>query len=100
MSIIRRVRLIAAIVLLIATCLPLSECARTDNTLPRPPSQATLLQRLFPQNNSKFGYTYAIGRLRAGLTNPKDNGLNAALTLIAFLWPLAAVTLRQKPKPI
>ena len=99
MPILRKIRLIAAVVLLVATCLPLSECSRTDNTLPPPPSQTTLYQRLFPQDNSEFGYNYAIKYLLAGLMNPKDSGF-AALTLIAFLWPLAVVILRRKPEPV
>jgi len=89
MSIIRRVRLIAAIVLLIATCLPLSECSRRDNkTLT--PLRHTLAQYVFPQSNNDFEYSYAVGAMRFSTWQA------GVFAFIALVWPFAAFVFDRK----
>ena len=83
MSAIRAIRLTAAIALLCATCLPLSQCSKTD--APRPPATSSLARTLFPRNNDQFGYEYAIGEI--GFTSV------GVLTLLAFTWPLLFATI-------
>lgn len=89
MSILQRMRLIAAIVLVCAIFLPLSECSRRDDKT-FVPSQKTLSQHLLPQDNNDFVYNYVIGVVR-------PSSWQAALfALIALLWPLAASLFDKK----
>src|SRR6184192_347038 len=89
MSILQRIRLIAAVVLVVSIFLPLSECSRRDDKTFVPP-QKTLSQHLFPQDNNDFVYYYAIGIVRPSTWQA------AIVALIALLWPLAAFLFDQK----
>ena len=89
MSILQRIRLIAAIVLVCAIFLPLSECSRRDDKNFVPP-QKTLSQHLFPQDNNDFVYWYVIGIVRPSTWQ------GAIFALIALLWPLAAFLFDKK----
>jgi hypothetical protein len=79
----QRIRLIAAVVLIVAIFLPLSECSRRDDKNFVPP-QKTLSQHVFPQDNNDFVYWYVIGIVRPSTWQA------AIFALIALLWPLAA----------
>jgi len=89
MSILQRIRLIAAIVLVVAIFLPLSECSRRDDKNFVPP-QKTLSQQVFPQDNNDFVYWYAIGIVRPSTWQ------GAIFALIALLWPLTAFLFDKK----
>jgi hypothetical protein len=83
MSILQKIRLIGAIVLVCAIFLPLSECSRRDDknlTSPR----HTFAQQLFPQSNSDFEYSYAIGAMRFATWQ------GGVFSFVALLWPLLA----------
>src|ERR1051326_2362180 len=95
MSILQRVRLGAAIVLICAIVLPLSQCQNGGVALPTPEALAHA-HHLFPRSDNDFQYYYGIKYLRAAFMSPKDNGLLGALTLIAFLWPLGFAIWSQK----
>ncbi len=74
----RKARLTAAIVLLLAAFLPLSECSReADHKVTGP---KTLGQHLYPQSTKDVSYQYAY----------KTAELNTftVLTIVAFVWPL------------
>ena len=77
----RKVRLVAAIVLVCAFVLPLSECSRRESH--SPPRPKSISQRLFPQTNAEFSYQYAYGFV--GFSAP------GAVTVLAFIWPLVFV---------
>jgi hypothetical protein len=79
--------LAAAVVLICAIFLPLSQCAGPKTNVWSPAAFAHS-RHLFPQNDGDYLYQYASNFVRDGFANPKDNGLIAAVTLIAFLWPL------------
>lgn len=89
MSILQRIRLIAAIVLVCAIFLPLSECSRRDDKNAPPPSKS-FVQRLFPQSNSDFEYAYAIGVMRF------SSWQAGAFALIALAWPILAFLFDHK----
>jgi hypothetical protein len=76
---IRKLRLTAAIVLLCAVFLPLSECSQSENHLLT--AQKSVAQRLYPQTNTDFSYQYGYHFIGFDLM-----GL---LTVLAFGWPLA-----------
>jgi L-lactate permease len=78
---IRRLRVGAAIVLLGAVFLPLSECSRRENH--PPPNPTTVGQKLFPQTNPDFAYQYAFRVI--------DFSVAGVLTVVAFVWPLLFV---------
>ena len=91
MSILPKIRLIAAIVLIVATCLPLSECSRPSNeNAPPPPATKSFVQRFFPQSNSDFEYAYAIGVMRF------SSWQAGAFALTALAWPILAVLFDNK----
>jgi hypothetical protein len=77
MPMLRRVRLIAAIVLVCAIVLPLSECQKGHSYQP---VKKTISNELFPQDNSDFLYYYGYEAL--------GSPLGATLTGLAFAWPL------------
>jgi hypothetical protein len=79
MSILQKIRLGAAIVLLCAICLPLSQCAQGLST--ETPQAFAHARHFFPRSDNEFQYHYAITEI--------DFGLMGALTLVAFCWPLA-----------
>jgi hypothetical protein len=85
----QRIRWIAAIVLVVAIFLPLSECSRRDDKNFVPP-QKTLSQHLFPQDNNDFVYWYVIGVVRPSSWQAGMFGL------VALLWPLAAFLFDKK----
>lgn len=88
-SVLPKIRLGAAIILLCAIYLPLSQCSRNGENLKPPTTQALAHSRhLFPRSDSDYEYQYAIKDVIAVGTNPKDNGLRGVMTLVAFLWPL------------
>jgi hypothetical protein len=99
MSILQKIRLGAAIVLVCAICLPLSQCSSNGESV-KPPTAKALAHagHLFPRSDKDFQYQYGIKCLQLAFMNPKDYGLNGALTLIAFLWPLAFVVLDKKSR--
>lgn len=99
MSILQKVRLGAAIVLLCAICLPLSQCASLGGRTDTPQAFADA-RHLFPRSDDAFDYYYGIEYLQAAFVSPKDHGLLGALTLIAFMWPLAfAIWSRKSTLP-
>jgi hypothetical protein len=81
MDLVRKIRRIAAVVLVCSIFLPLSQCARHDEGV-NPPSQKAVAhaRHLFPRSDADFEYQYAIKNL--------DFSLRGALTLVAFFWPL------------
>jgi hypothetical protein len=79
MPVLHKIKLGTAVVLLCATCLPLSECSTPGNAN-RPHTASSITQRLFPRNDAKFTYDYAAENIGVSATG--------ALTLLAFLWPL------------
>ena len=87
---IRKLRLTAAIVLLCAIFLPLSECSQDENHSRT--AQKSVAQRLYPQSNAEFSYQYgyrSIGFDTMGL-----------FTVLAFAWPLGfALFVRRKLRP-
>jgi hypothetical protein len=90
-SMIRRLRLTGAIVLVCAIFLPLSECSQGENH-PQTAAQKSVAQRLYPQSNAEFSYQYgfrSIGFDTMGL-----------FTILAFGWPLAfALFVRRNLRP-
>jgi hypothetical protein len=97
MSILQKIRLGAAIVLLCAICLPLSQCAFDGGGTDTPQALAHA-RHLFPRSDDDFGYYYGIEYLQAAFVSPKDYGVNGALTLIAFVWPLGFAVWSRKSK--
>lgn len=89
MSILQRIRLIAAIVLVVAIFLPLSECSRTENKTIEPPRH-TIAQWFFPRDNENFSYSYVVGVIRASSWQAGTFGS------VALLWPLAAFLFDRK----
>ncbi|MBA3963869.1 MAG: hypothetical protein H0X40_18485 [Chthoniobacterales bacterium] len=87
MSNLRKIRFAAAIVLLGAIFLPLSECERGGHHAR--PSTKTIAQRFFPQTNEAFTYEY--GCRHIGFT------VSGGLTLLAFAWPLISLLAVRKP---
>jgi uncharacterized membrane protein len=91
MSILQKLRLIAAIVLICAIFLPLSQCSRQgqgqDHDVNSPQALAHS-RHLFPRSDDEYVYWYGISYVSTAYASPKDNGLSGAVTLIAFLWPL------------
>jgi hypothetical protein len=83
---VRRLRLGAAIVLLGAAFLPLSECSRRE-THP-PPAPTTIAQKLFPQTNPDFAYQYGFRSIELSVAG--------VLTVVAFVWPLLFVLFIDK----
>ncbi len=82
----RKLRLTAALVLLGAAFLPLSECSQEPNHLVTGPK--SIRQRLYPQSTSDVSYQYAY----------KSVALNGftAFTVIAFTWPLLFLLLARR----
>jgi hypothetical protein len=83
MSILHRLRLTAAVVLVVAIFLPMSECSRHGDKNAIAPRQ-TFSQLAFPQSNEDFQYSYVISDVRLSTWQA------GAFGLIALLWPLAA----------
>src|ERR1700730_16063963 len=74
----RKIRITAAIILLTAIFLPLSECSlRENHTMP---DANSISQRLFPQSDADFKYQY-------GYRYVDFTGFGA-VTVFAFAWPL------------
>jgi hypothetical protein len=97
MPILQKIRLVAAIVLVCAIFLPLSQCSRTGAIQDVNSPQAFAHSRhLFPRTDDTYEYWYGISYVRAAYASPKDNGALGALTLIAFLWPLGFATWSRK----
>ena len=78
MPMLRKLRLIAAIVLVCAIVLPLSECSQTGNS--SVPVTTSISQQLFPRDNAKFTYWYGFEYLWHWFYGP--------ITILAFAWPL------------
>ena len=97
MSTFHKIRLAVAIVLVCAIFLPLSQCHNNGVALPTPEALAHA-RHFFPQDGGGFQYYYGIEYLQAAFMSPKDLGLNGALTLIAFVWPLAFAIWSRKSK--
>ena len=98
MAILQKIRLVAAIVLVCAIFLPLSQCSRQGNSASWTPEALAHSRHLFPRSDKDFDYYYGIGSLQAAFMSPKDYGMNGALTLIAFLWPLGFAIWSRKSK--
>ena len=77
MAILRKVRLMAAIALVCAIALPLSECQKSHVN---EPGKKSLAQQLFPQDNGDFLYFYGYEAL--------GSPLGGTMTVLAFAWPL------------
>jgi hypothetical protein len=92
MSILRKIRIGAAIILLCAIFLPLSECSRHEREQSPQPSKS-LSQQLFPQDNDDFAYQYAIGVMRFSTWQA------GGFALLALLWPLGFLFLNKKLQP-
>jgi hypothetical protein len=87
---IRKLRLTAAIVLVCAIFLPLSECSQGDNH--SQPAQKSVAQRLYPQSNAEFSYQYGYRSI--------DFDTMGLFTILAFGWPLAfALLVRRNLRP-
>jgi len=106
----RPIRLGAAIALVCALCLPLSQCSQSGNDSP-PPSKQMLLTLLFPQSNNQVTVKYAASMLLgsawrdlgtlfgfAGRAVPPSDTWWAGrdswqywCTFLAFTWPLLSV---------
>jgi NADH:ubiquinone oxidoreductase subunit K len=84
-----KIRLAAAVIILLSIFLPISECQRRDNAIPKPKSFS---QQLFPQSNADFEYQY--GYRQIGFT------LVGILTIVAFGWPLACLLLLERRRRI
>ena len=82
----RKVRLAAALILLAAAFLPLSECSQGPN---HPASSSkTIGQRIYPQSTSDVSYQYAYQSVALdGFT---------AFTIIAFVWPILLLFLQRR----
>ncbi len=83
----RKVRLIASLVLLCAVFLPLSECSQgADHSQTGPKSFG---QKLYPQSTSDVSYQYAYRSL----------GLDGftAFTIVAFTWPAVFLLFSRRP---
>jgi hypothetical protein len=86
----RKLRLTAALILLCAIFLPLSECSQGPNHPPT--TQKSVAQRLYPQTNAEFSYQYGYRSIGFDLM-----GL---FTALAFGWPLAfALLVRRNLRP-
>ena len=82
MNVLRKIRGGAAILLLCTIFLPLSQCSRHGESVKPPTAKALAHSRhIFPRSDDDFEYQYGIKDL--------DLTLRGALTVIAFLWPLA-----------
>lgn len=89
MNALRKIRLAAAIALVCAIVLPMSECSRrADKTAIAP--RHTIPQWLFPQDNDDFQYSYVIGVVRPSTWQA------GIFALIALLWPLTACLADRK----
>jgi hypothetical protein len=97
MSILQKIRLGAAIVLLCAIFLPLSQCSSRGGDTETPQAYAQA-RHLFPQDDDDFKYQYATNYLFTGFMRPREDGLLGALTLTVFLWPLAFAIWSRKSK--
>jgi hypothetical protein len=97
MSILQKIRLGAAIVLLCAIFLPLSQCAFHGASTDTPQAFAHA-RHLFPRGDDDFKYQYGITELVTGFMRPRENGLLGALTLTAFLWPLGFAIWSRKSR--
>jgi hypothetical protein len=89
MSILQKIRLGAAIVLFCAIFLPLSQCSSQKGGTKTPQALAHA-GHLFPRSDKDFRYQYAIKEI--------DFSLGGALTLIAFVWPLAFAIWSRKSR--
>ena len=86
----RKLRLTAAIVLVCAIFLPLSECSQGQNH-PQT-TQKSLAQRVYPQSNTEFSYQYGYRSISFDLMG--------VFTLLAFAWPVAfALFVRRNLRP-
>jgi hypothetical protein len=97
MSILQKIRLGAAIVLLCTIFLPLSQCSSRGGDTETPQAYAHA-RHLFPRSDDDFKYQYGITELATGFMRPREDGLLGALTLTAFLWPLAFATWSRRPR--
>jgi hypothetical protein len=80
MSILQQIRLGAAIVLLCAIFLPLSQCSQHGDDSAPTPQALSHARHFFPRSDTDYQYQYGVKGL--GLS------LRGVLTLIAFVWPL------------
>ena len=91
MSTLQKIKRTAAIVLLCAALLPLSECS-TDSGDPRPPAPKSLSQMLFPVSHDNFFYMYAILSILSFTWA-------GAVTALAFTWPfILSIFYRKFPE--
>lgn len=96
MSTLQKIRLGAAIVLLCAIFLPLSQCSQGGAGSTETPQAFAHGRHVFPRSDNDFSYNYGIKRVVVGFISPREDGLAGALTLIAFAWPLALAIWSQK----
>jgi hypothetical protein len=89
MSILQRIRLICAIVLVIGLFLPLSECSRHEHAT-SPAKPKTFLQHAFPQDNDDFVYDYAFTKIKP------SSWQAGGLGLVALLWPIVFFFITRK----
>lgn len=81
MSILQKIRFGAAIVLICAIFLPLSQCSQHgDGEALKTPQALAHARHFFPTSDKDFAYEYGIKDL--------DLSLRGVLTLVAFVWPL------------
>ena len=86
----RKIRRFAAVLLLCAAFLPLGQCSRYSGA--PPPRPTTILQWMFPRDDSAWHYDYAVKWV--------DFSFGGALTVLAFVWPLLFIVLfRWVEKP-
>jgi hypothetical protein len=83
----RKIRLTAALALICAMCLPLSQCSKQKDAR-HPQATKSISQQLFPRSDDLFSYEYAVSEL--GFT-PRG-----ALTLLAFTWPILFIVIGSK----
>lgn len=83
-GLVHSIRLGAAMALVCAICLPLSQCAHARH----PPPYVAETFRLFPRNDGQFDYVYAAEEL--------GFSWKGMLTLVAFTWPVPAILLGRR----
>jgi hypothetical protein len=89
MALMQKIRMVAAIVLLGAIFLPLSQCSQHGANSSPPTSQALAhSHHLFPRSDNDFEYEYGIREL--------GFSWRGLLTLVAFAWPLAFLIWSQR----
>jgi len=73
--------------LICAICLPLSRCSQSKTAQHQQISES-ISQRLFPQTDEQFHYTYAVAKI--------DSSWCGMLTVLAFAWPCLFLPAERK----